>query len=108
MVDPRRSGRKRYIGFRVDMEQGPLPDRTQMVVALDRAVDQVGLPKKKRLTLFTGALGIARCDHREQADMVGALQAIHEVGGRGATVRTLVTSGTIKKVKAHLGLDRDS
>jgi RNase P/RNase MRP subunit POP5 len=101
-------GRKRYIGFRVDMVEGPPPDRTGMVEALDRAVREVGLPDRRRLTVFTGTLGIAKCGHDERDSLVTALSSIGEVDGRPARVTTLATSGTIKNVKAHLGLDHRS
>jgi RNase P/RNase MRP subunit POP5 len=100
--------RKRYIGFRVEPEEGPAPGRHEMVAALDAACRSAGLPDRRRLTVFTGVQGIARCTDGEQATMVKILSSIGEVGGRPVLVTTLVTSGTIKKVKGHLGLDRDS
>ncbi len=101
-------GRRRYVGFRVDMGEGPPPGRTEMVAALDAATRLAGLPDRRRLTVFTGVLGIARCTNLERDAMLTALGSIREVGGRMATVTTIVTSGTIKNVKAHLGLDRRS
>lgn len=79
-----------------------------MVTSLDEACGSAGLPERRRLTVFTDGAGIARCTHAEQPAMVAALTSIEEVGGRPVRVLTLVTSGTIKKVKGHLGLDRDS
>lgn len=99
-------GRRRYVGFRVAMERGAPPDRQAMVEALDAAADGAGLRRDRRLTIFSGELGIARCGHTEVAAMTEALRGIRTVDGRGARVETLVTSGTIKKVKGHLGLDR--
>ena len=97
--------RWRYVGFRISVEGDKPPDRKAMVEALDRVSNAAGLPQTRRLTVFTGELGIARCLHRERDAMVGALSSIDTVGGRPARVETLVTSGTIKKVKGHLGLD---
>ncbi len=74
-----------------------------MVNALDTAARAAGLPDRRRLTVFNGTLGIARCGHLERDALVGALNTIDAVDGRRASVQTLVTSGTIKKVKAHLG-----
>ncbi len=105
MADPVARGRKRYVGFRVQVEEGPPPDRRTMVEALDRACRSHGLRDRKRLTVFTGELGIAKCEHTEVDDMLGALASIDHLGGTPAMVETLVTSGTIKKVKAHLRLD---
>ena len=108
MVRPDGKERKRYIGFRVEPEEGPMPGRREMVDALDVACRSAGLPDRRRLTAFTDGQGIARCTHDEQRAMVETLSSIGEVGGRPVVVTTLVTSGTIKKVKGHLGLDRDS
>ena len=97
--------RRRYVGFRVEVEGEGVPDRKAMVAALDRASRNAGLPDRRRLTVFTGHLGIAKCEHFEQEAMMRALGSIGVIAGRPARVETLVTSGTIKKVKAHLGLD---
>ena len=107
MDDPVGRERKRYVGFRVAVEEGPPPDRRVMVEALDSASRAVHLSDRKRLTVFTGEMGIAKCSHLELEPMVRALTSIDLIGGRSATVETLITSGTIKKVKAHLGMDAD-
>lgn len=106
MDGPAERVRKRYVGFRVDVEDGSVPDRKAMVEAMDAANRAMDLQDRRRLTVFTGRLGIAKCDHTELEAMVQALTSIDTVGGLPARVETLVTSGTIKKVKAHLGLDR--
>lgn len=95
------------MGFTVEMADGRPPQRAELVEALDAASRSAGLPDARRLTVFTGDLGIARCSHQELDAMVKALASIVEVGGRRAIVRTTVTSGTIKKVKGHLGLGRE-
>jgi len=74
---------------------------------MDRACRAVQLPDAKRLTMFTGNLGIAKCEHSEVEAMVRALSSIDRIDERSASVETLVTSGTIKKVKGHLGLDKN-
>jgi RNase P/RNase MRP subunit POP5 len=106
MDGPEDRVRRRYVGFRVSVEDGSVPDRKAMVEAMDGASRAMGLPDRRRLTVFTGHLGIAKCEHRELGAMVQALTSIDDVGGSPARVETLVSSGTIKKVKAHLGLDR--
>ncbi len=95
----------RYVGFRVLAEGGPPPDRRAMTDALDKVCGEAGLQERKRLTVFTGELGVARCERSELGPMRAALSSIGTIGGRSARVETLVTSGTIKKVKAHLGMD---
>jgi RNase P/RNase MRP subunit POP5 len=103
-----RRERRRYIGFRVDVDGDRPPDRRAIVDALDQACRAEGLPDRRRLTVFTGDVGIARCPHTEIEATQRALTSIEEVNGGRASVETLVTSGTIKKVKAHLGIGRDS
>jgi RNase P/RNase MRP subunit POP5 len=105
MEGPPRRERRRYVGFRVAVDGGPPPDRSAMVEALDRASRASGLPDRRRLTVFTGELGIAKCEHKELEAMRAALRSIDRIGGLSARVETLVSSGTIKKVKAHLGMD---
>ena len=89
MEDPLRKERRRYVGFRVTVEGGPAPDRSAMVEALDRASRASGLPDRRRLTVFTGDLGIAKCEHLELEAMVAALTSIREVGGIHAQVEGL-------------------
>ena len=105
MEGSQRRERRRYVGFRVHVDGGPLPDRGAMVEAMDRASRAAGLPDRRRLTVFTGELGIAKCERGELEAMRGALESIDRVGDLPARVETLVSSGTIKKVKGHLGLD---
>jgi len=105
MTGSARRPKWRYLGFRVRVEGGRPPDRQAMVEALDGASREARLVDRKRLTVFTGEQGIARCERSELGPMRRALASIDRVGGRPARVETLVTSGTIKKVKAHLGLD---
>jgi RNase P/RNase MRP subunit POP5 len=107
MEEPDPRGRKRYVGFRVHVDDGPTPDRRAMVETLDSVAEKARLPRRKRLTLFTGELGIARFEHVERDAMVKGLGSVDRIGGRAARIETLVTSGTIKKVKEHLGLGRD-
>jgi RNase P/RNase MRP subunit POP5 len=96
--------RKRYIGFRIEALEGDPPSRNEMVDALDEASRANGLPDRRRLTVFEGNMGIAKCLHEEQGDMTSALNGIGEVAGRRVNVTTVITSGTIKKVKGHLGI----
>ena len=107
MDDKKARPRKRYIGFRLEREGGGSVQRSSMVEAMDRATREVDLPERRRLTVFTGDMGIVRCEQREREAMMAALASIDEVDGRPVRVVTLVTSGTIKKVKTHLGLDRN-
>jgi RNase P/RNase MRP subunit POP5 len=104
MPGDRPEGKRRYIGFSVEMEEGEPPGRGAMVTALDNAARTAGLQDSRRLTVFTGTLGIARCGHLVKDALVEALNTIDAIDGRHARVNTLVTSGTIKKVKAHLGI----
>jgi len=85
----------------------PPTGREAMTSALDVACEAAGLPRGRRLTVFDGRMGIARCAHDERDALVAALRSIREAGGMAVTVETLAVSGTIKKAKAHLVARRD-
>ncbi len=103
--------RRRYVAFTLEIPDvavtGPPPGREAMTAALDAACEAAGLPRVRRLTVFDGRRGIARCAHDERDVLVAALRSILAVGGAPARVVPLATSGTIKKAKAHLGAWRD-
>jgi RNase P/RNase MRP subunit POP5 len=100
--------RRRYVAFVVHVVSdgpgapAPPPGREALTSALDAACEAAGLPRARRLTVFDGRRGIARCAHRELDALVAALRSIREAGGTTVRLETLATSGTIKKAKAHL------
>ncbi len=77
-----------------------------MVEAIDRACDAVGLPRGRRLTAYDGRAGVLKGTAKERDALLVALGGITEIGGVQASVETVTTSGTIKKVKGLLGFDR--
>jgi len=102
--------RRRYVPFVVEVLGGAdcaPPGREAMTAALDAACGSAGLPRARRLTVFDGRRGIARCAHDERDALVAALRAVLEVGGTAVRIEPLATSGTIKKAKAHLWARRD-
>lgn len=94
--------RRRYVAFIVDARQAEPPARDAFVAALDAACTAEGLSAGRRLTLYDGRSGVARCSHTEQAALLRALCSIARAGGTDVAVSTVATSGTIKKAKDHL------
>jgi RNase P/RNase MRP subunit POP5 len=101
-----RPKKQRYIGFKVEVPSEDLPPRPAMVEAIDRACDTAGLPTGRRLTVYDGQAGILKGTAKERDALLEALASITEIGGVQARVETVITSGTIKKVKGLLGFDR--
>jgi RNase P/RNase MRP subunit POP5 len=90
------------VAFTVDSSGTGPPGREGFVDALDAACAAEGLPPSRRLTLYDGTTGIARCAHTELGGLVRALLSITTAGGAHVEVSTVATSGTIKKAKDHL------
>jgi RNase P/RNase MRP subunit POP5 len=63
---------------------------------------QDALPAGAKLTRFDGAHGIARTLHTQSAALVQALAGTTKVGGQPVTIRTLVTSGTLRAAARRL------
>jgi RNase P/RNase MRP subunit POP5 len=84
-------GRTRYVAFRVEAA-GPV----------SRGAMQDALPQGAKLTRFDGKHGIARTLHTQAAALVAALAAVTKVGGQPVTIRTLVTSGTLRAAARRL------
>lgn len=81
-------GRNRYVAFRV--EGGGVP-RNAIV-----------LPEGAKLTRFDGEYGIAKCAHTKSDALIAALTSVTKLAGKPASVRTIVTSGTLKAAAARL------
>ncbi len=89
--------RKRYISFFIE---GGSTDRRGMISAIRRNFSREEYEEiQPWLTVFTGEEGIIRCDHRYKERTVDVLNGMKVGGGK---VRTLITSGTIKKAKKRL------
>lgn len=94
--------RPRYIGFRVT--GGVKIHRKEMIRAIRSSfsTDEYN-DIEPWLTAFDGFKGILRCRHNGSERARELLNDIYLDPGR---VETVITSGTIKKVKVSIGLDR--
>ncbi len=89
--------RQRYIAFVID---GGKTDRRGMIAAIRSAFSKKEYQEiKPWLTVFEGDEGIVRCKHTGKERAIDILNGI--VIGEGK-VRTVTTSGTIKKAKKRL------
>ena len=99
--------RQRYIVFEVEAPRKV--ERWEFIKALERRASQMELDNKKEgrpwLTAFNDNRGILRCSHTDKENAIQLLTSITEVGEHNelkVEVRTLKTSGTIKKAKESL------
>jgi len=88
---PVRDFRKRYISFVID---GNLT-RKEMIRHLNRIGKEKGIALN--LTVFEGNRGIVLVKHTEKDAAIEAMSSYE-----GLSIRTVKTSGTIKKAKASL------
>ncbi len=99
--------RRRYIVFEIDAPRKV--ERWEFIKALERQASTMELDNQKGgrpwLTAFNDNRGILRCSHTDKEQVIELLNAITGVGENGevkVTVRTVKTSGTIKKAKTSL------
>jgi len=89
--------RQRYISFVI---QGSETDRKGMINAIrDEFSREEYMEIEPWLTVFEGDKGIVRCSHTGKERAIEILNRIEVSGGK---VKTVVTSGTIKKAKRAL------
>ncbi|MFW5898451.1 MAG: Rpp14/Pop5 family protein [Candidatus Saliniplasma sp.] len=89
--------RKRYIAFVIE---GGNTSRKDMISAIRKNCPRdVYQRYKPWLTFFDGKKGIVRCWHTGKEKLVDMLNTIEVGGGK---VKTVTTSGTIKKAKKRL------
>ncbi len=86
-----RDFRKRYIAFLTEDTMS----RKEMIYHLNRIGKEIGV--RITLTVFEGDRGIVLVKHTEQKKTIDALNRYEK-----ASIRTLKTSGTIKKAKMAL------
>ncbi len=74
-------------------------ERAAFLQALREA--SLGLPEASRpwLVALEGGQGIVRCPHTAKEEAIRMLQGIRRVGGAPVRVRTLGTSGTIRRAR---------
>lgn len=99
--------RQRYIVFEIDASRKV--ERWEFIKALERCASQMGFDNQKEgrpwLTAFNDNRGILRCVHTDKDNAIQLLTSITEVGEDNelkVEVRTLKTSGTIKKAKESM------
>lgn len=89
--------RKRYIAFKIE---GGKTDRRGMIGAIKRSFDKEEYNRiKPWLTVFTGKKGIVKINYEGKQEPLGILNSMKVGGGE---VKTITTSGTIKKAKKRL------
>ncbi|MFW5952707.1 MAG: hypothetical protein ACOCSJ_00940 [Candidatus Natronoplasma sp.] len=89
--------RQRYISFII---AGGKTDRKGMINAIRSAFSREEYEEiEPWLTVFEGDRGIVRCDHTGKERSVEILNEIEIDNGK---VKTIITSGTIKKAKKAL------
>ena len=99
--------RRRYILFEVEAPREI--ERWELIKALQRKASQMGLDHHEEgrpwLTAFNDNRGILRCSHTDKDRAIELLNSITEVGENDelrVEVKTIKTSGTIKKVKESM------
>lgn len=95
MVVRDRVGRRRYVAFRV--EGGADLALDEVVQALREASQHLPEEARPWVVRFQDGQGIVRCDHRYTREARELLQGLLRIGDREVGVRTLGTSGTIRK-----------
>ncbi|MFP4142950.1 MAG: hypothetical protein ACOCTN_06820 [Candidatus Natronoplasma sp.] len=89
--------RQRYISFIIESVE---IDRRGMIDAIrDEFSSEEYEDIEPWLTVFKGDRGIVRCNHTGKE---GAIEILNQIEIEGGRVKTLVTSGTIKKAKKAL------
>ncbi len=90
-----RVGRHRYVVFQI--EGGESLEMGEVIRAL-REVSH-GLTERSRpwLVSYERGIGVVRCDHRDKEEVIRLVMTIRKVGMREVKVKTLGTSGTIRK-----------
>jgi RNase P/RNase MRP subunit POP5 len=99
--------RRRYILF--ELEAPREVERWELIKAIQKRASQMGLDHqvdgRPWLTAFQQNRGILRCAHTDKDRAIELLTSITEVGENDelkVEVRTIKTSGTIKKVKESM------
>jgi len=86
--------RRRYVVFRVESES-PVSEE-KLLVHLQDALRQ----RSPGLIYFDGRYGILRCPHTAKDATITTLNSIREAAPKTMTVRTLGTSGTIRRARS--------
>jgi len=88
-----RGVRFRYIAFCVD----PAASRAAVAEAVRSSCERIPGPVSPSLIVYRDGGGLVRCGHIQKDSVIAALNGIVRVGHGAGVVRTLGTSGTIRK-----------
>lgn len=99
MVTDRRL-RKRYIAFEVVSEEKI--DRKELIAAIHNCSKKLTQRNRLSLMLFQKNKGVVRCQHTLKEETLRLLNSINNIGGKKVQLRTVGTSGTIRKAKKYL------
>lgn len=99
MVVKEKRGRRRYVAFEATGEV----TGQQIPVALQALFNRAG-QRMPKLIQLEGRLGIVRCLEPETKAVISVLNSPGAEGAIG--FRTLYTSGTLRALRARIGLER--
>ncbi len=86
--------RFRYVVFRISSE---VSIRESFVAeAMGKVLDT----NRRSLVHYDGVFGIVRCTNLSKDITISSLNAVKSIGGKKVQIKTVGTSGTIKKAKA--------
>ena len=101
-----REFRRRYIVFTIDAPRKI--ERWELIKEFQREASRMGLDQESEgrpwLTAFQDNRGILRCSHNDKDTAIEMLVNVAEIGEERLKVeiKTIITSGTIKKAKESL------
>jgi ribonuclease P/MRP protein subunit POP5 len=99
--------RKRYIGFVLTNYSNSNIEKRELVSEIKRQSINLFQKEPKDLGImllrFDNERGILRCKHNHKEDAIKLLISINEVSNNKVKIKTIGTSGTIKKlIKKHM------
>jgi len=96
--------RKRYIAFEVLSEEKI--DRKELMEAIHNFSGKPMQKDRLSVMLLQENKGVVRCQHTLKEETLRLLRSINNVGGKKVQLRTIGTSGTIRKAKEYLDIVR--
>jgi RNase P/RNase MRP subunit POP5 len=102
MVVKEKRGRRRYIAFEAS---GAEAANELLFSALQALFNRAG-QRMPKLIQLEGNLGIVRCMEPEMRSVIEILNLSISEGEREIRFRTLCTSGTLRALRARIGLEK--
>jgi RNase P/RNase MRP subunit POP5 len=103
MVVKAKRGRRRYIAFTASPPSALTPHAFNDISK--RAKDASGAAEVKPIQ-HHGGIGIVRTADRDRSGVTEALNSIGSSGRLGFEIATVLTSGTLRALRAELGIPR--